>query len=205
MEPLHQALIEPIVTWTRASCSKLGGASADANQSQLFTPWRQEKVDQRFVQWVNTAVNSFFPGTAFGANNNQANAASTKKIGAMTQAMTRSLTTGLLVLVHGITALAPVQATMQSPMQQEAILEACGLKPGNRMEPPEQTGHLGLLRQQREDGQLVLRRALLVRMNAENQHMTGLKIMPTISHEVAKDIQRCVFGGEQALSGETCD
>jgi hypothetical protein len=96
------------------------------------------------------------------------------------------------------------------PMQQEAILKACGLKPGNRMEPPEQTGHLGLLRQQREDIQLVLQRALLVRMNAENQqenqHLTGLKIMLTISPEVAKDIQRCAFaGGEQALSGETCD
>jgi hypothetical protein len=41
MEPQHQALFEPIVTWTRASCSKLGGGSADANQSQLFTPWRR--------------------------------------------------------------------------------------------------------------------------------------------------------------------
>jgi hypothetical protein len=42
-------------------------------------------------------------------------------------------------------------------------------------------------------------------MNAENQNMTELEIMPTISPEVAKDIQRCAFGGEQALSGETCD
>jgi hypothetical protein len=110
MEP-PVPLFEPIVTWTRASCSKLEGASADANQSQLFTSWRQVRVDQRFVQWTNTAVHSFFPGTAFGANNNQVNAASTENFGAMTQAMTKSLTTGLSGLVQGITALAPVQAT----------------------------------------------------------------------------------------------
>ena len=42
-------------------------------------------------------------------------------------------------------------------------------------------------------------------MNAENQNMTGLEIMPTILPEVAKDIQRCAFGGEQALSAETCN
>jgi hypothetical protein len=66
MEPQHQALFEPIVTWTRALCSKLGGASAEANQSQLFTPWRQVRMDHRFVQWANTAVRSFLPGTAFG-------------------------------------------------------------------------------------------------------------------------------------------
>jgi hypothetical protein len=29
--------------------------------------------------------------------------------------------------------------------------------------------------------------------------------MPTISPKAAKDVQRCAFGGEQALSGETCD
>jgi hypothetical protein len=42
-------------------------------------------------------------------------------------------------------------------------------------------------------------------MNAENQNMTGLEIMPTISPKAAKDIQRCAFGGKQTLSGETCD
>jgi hypothetical protein len=42
-------------------------------------------------------------------------------------------------------------------------------------------------------------------MNAENQNMTGLEIMPTISPKVAKDVQRCAFGGEQALLGETYD
>jgi hypothetical protein len=132
MEPQHQALFEPIVTWTRASCSKLGGASADANQSQLFTPWRQVRMDHRFVQWANTAVRSFLPGTAFGIQPGAANAGD---FGAMTQAMTHSLTTGLSGLVQGITALAPVQTTTQStanwsPMQQEAILKACGLSQG---------------------------------------------------------------------------
>jgi hypothetical protein len=65
MEPQHRALFESMMTWTRASCSKLGGASADVNQSQLFTPRRQVRMEHRFLQWANTAVRSFLPGTAF--------------------------------------------------------------------------------------------------------------------------------------------
>jgi hypothetical protein len=30
-------------------------------------------------------------------------------------------------------------------------------------------------------------------------------IFPYISHQVAKDIKRCHFGGDQALTAETCD
>jgi hypothetical protein len=211
MEPQHQALFEPIVTWTRAACSKLGGTSADANQSQLFTPWRQVRVDQRFLQWANTAVHSFFPGTMFGTNT-QANSASAGDFSAITQAMTHSLTTGLSGLVQGITALAPVQATTRStatwsPMQQEAILKACGLSQGTAWNHPSRPAIWASFEDEGKTAgniQMVLRKAL-VRMNAENQNMTGLEIMPTISPEVAKDVQRCAFGGEQALSGETCD
>jgi hypothetical protein len=50
IEPQHQALFELIVTWTRAAWTKLGGASADANQSQLFIPLCQVQMDHGFVQ-----------------------------------------------------------------------------------------------------------------------------------------------------------
>jgi hypothetical protein len=212
MEPQHQALFDPIVIWARAACSKLGGASADANQSQLFTPWRQVRLDQRFLQWANTAVRSFFPGTAFGGGHQGGAAATNANFGAMTQAMTQSLTTGLSGLVQGITALAPVHATTQStstwsPMQQDAILKACGLSQGTAWNHPSRPAIWAAFENEGKTAstvQLVLRKAL-IRMNSGNHQMTGLEVMPTISPEVAKDIQRCAFGGEQALSGETCD
>jgi hypothetical protein len=95
-------------------------------------------MDHRFVQWANTAVRSFLPGTAFGF---QPGAANARDFGAMTKAMTHSLTTGLSGLVQGITALAPVQTTTRStatwsPMQQEAILKACGLSQGTAWTHP---------------------------------------------------------------------
>jgi hypothetical protein len=209
MEAPHRALFDPIVTWTRAACAKIGGASAEANQSQLCTPWRQVRMDQRFIQWANTAVRSFFPGTTFGTTNPPPGATN---FGAITQAMTQSLTTGLSGLVQGISALAPVQPTTQSsstwsPMQQEAILKACGLSHGTAWNHPNRPGIWASFESEGKTApniQQVMRQAL-VRMNSGNQQMTGLEVMPTITPEVAKDIQRCAFGGEQALSGETCD
>jgi hypothetical protein len=94
-----------------------------------------------------------------------------------------------------------------SPMQQEAILKACGLSQGtawNHSSRPAIWASFESEGRTAGNIQLVLRR-VLVRMNAENQHMTGLEIMPTISPEVAKDIQRFAFGDEQARSGERCD
>jgi hypothetical protein len=168
MELQHQALFESMMTWTRASCSKLGGASADVNQSQLFTPQRQVRMEHRFLQWANTAVRSFLPGTAFGTG-----AANAGDFGAITQAMTHSLTTGLPGLLQGITALAPIQTTTGStatwsPMQQEAILKACGLSQGTAWTHPNRPAIWAYFESEGKTAgniQLVLRKAL-VKMNA---------------------------------------
>jgi hypothetical protein len=130
---------------------------------------------------------------------------------ALTQAIQQGMSTGMAGMAgmaQGLVALAPLQtastAGSWTPLQQAAIFKACRLPQGSAWNHP---GRPHIWDEYEAEGRTsdaignALRAALALDYNDPAQD----DVFPYIPHQVAKDIKRCQFGGDQALTAETCD
>jgi hypothetical protein len=211
MEMADQAAFQPLVDWAKAACLKSGNTALGANNSQLSVPWRDVRPNQQFIGWATSQLANFYPGiySAAGAPPGPAgNPFAGFSVAALTQAIQQGMATGMAGMAQGMAALAPLQtastAGSWTPLQQTAILKACGLPQGSAWNHPD---HPQIWDEYEAEGRTadaignVLRAALAPDYNDPAQD----DVFPYIPHQVAKDIKRCQFGGDQALTAETCD
>jgi hypothetical protein len=204
-----QATFQPLVDWTKAACLRKG--TVTQGDSQLSVPWRDVRTSQRFVGWASSQLANFYPGIypAMGAPPGPAeNPFAGFSAEALTQAIQQGMATGMVGMAQGMAALAPIQPASTSgswtPLQQATILKACGLPQGSAWAHPDRPH---IWEEYEAEGRTadgigsVLRAALAPDYNDPAQD----DVFPYISHQVAKDIKRCHFGGDQALTAETCD
>jgi hypothetical protein len=204
MEAGDQAAFQPLVDWTKAACLKRGTAAQ--SDSQLAVPWREVRASQEFIGWATSQLANFYPGIyhlaappAPGGNPLAGFSAA-----ALAQAIQQGMATGMA----GMAALAPVQPASVSvswtPLQQTTILKACGLPQGSAWNHQDRPT---IWEEYEAEGRTadgicsVLRAALAPDYNDPAQD----DVFPYIPYQVAKDIKRCHFGGDQALTAETCD
>jgi hypothetical protein len=204
-----RAAFQPLVDWTKAACLKKTAAAQSG--SQLAIPWREVRTSQLFVGWATSQLANFYPGIYHATGAPPApggNPFAGFSAQALAQAIQQGMATGMAGMAQGMAALAPVQpastAGSWTPLQQTAILKGCGLPQGSAWNHPDRPQ---IWEEYEAEGRTadgigsVLRAALAPDYNDPAQD----DVFPYISYQVAKDIKRCHFGGDQALTAETCD
>jgi hypothetical protein len=195
MVAADQAAFQPLVDWTKAACLKK--AAAAQSGSQVAIPWREVRTSQRFVGWATSQLANFYPGTYHATGAPPApggNPFAGFSAEALAQAIQQGMATGMAGMAQGMAALAPVQpastAGSWTPLQQAAILKACGLPQGSAWNHPNRPQ---IWEEYEAEGRAadgigsVLRAALAPDYRDPAQD----DVFPYISYQVAKDIKRC--------------
>jgi hypothetical protein len=204
-----QAAFQPLVNWTKAACLKKVAAAQSG--SQVAIPWREVRTSQRFIGWATSQLANFYPGIYYAAGAPPApggNPFAGFSAEALAQAIQQGMARGMAGMAQGMAALAPVQhapaAGSWTPLQQAAILKACGLPQGSAWNHPDrpQLWEEYEAESRTADG---IGSALRAALAPDYSDPAQDDVFPYISYQVAKDIKRCHFGGDQALTAETCD